>query len=52
MYLIGPDGEFMDFFTQLMSASEIAAKIENKLKVVEPTLWDTLSSLLSPTTAK
>ena len=26
MYLMGPDGEFIDFYTQLMSASEVAAK--------------------------
>jgi hypothetical protein len=28
IYLLGPDGKFLDFFTQLMSAPEITAKVE------------------------
>lgn len=36
MYLMGPDGEFIDFFTQLMTAPEIAEKIASKIKTVEP----------------
>lgn len=27
MYLMGPDGGFIDFYTQLMSAPEIADKV-------------------------
>jgi len=27
MYLMGPDGQFIDFYTQLMSAPEIADKL-------------------------
>lgn len=32
MYLISPEGEFIDFFTQLMTASEITEKIEKIIK--------------------
>lgn len=31
-YLLGPDGGFMEFFTQLMTAPEIAAKLDKVLK--------------------
>lgn len=28
IYLVGPDGEFMDFFTQIMTASDVTTKLE------------------------
>lgn len=31
MYLIGPDGEFIDFYTQMTTAPEIAERIEQKI---------------------
>lgn len=35
MYLMGPDGQFIDFFTQLMTAPEIAEKISSKMAARE-----------------
>ena len=32
MYLMGPDGEFIDFFTQFATANEVADKIEKIMK--------------------
>lgn len=32
MYLISPEGEFLDFYTQLMTATEITDKIEKVMK--------------------
>jgi hypothetical protein len=32
MYLMSPEGEFLEFFTQLMTAPEIADKIEKVIK--------------------
>ena len=31
IYLLGPDGEFIDFFTQLMTPTEIEAKVRKVL---------------------
>ncbi len=28
LYLMSPEGEFVDFFTQMMTASEVADKVE------------------------
>jgi protein SCO1/2 len=36
MYLMGPDGEFVDFFTQFATASEIADKIERVIRDAGP----------------
>eukprot|EP01138_Halocafeteria_seosinensis_P001472 gb/GECG01001508.1/.p1 GENE.gb/GECG01001508.1/~~gb/GECG01001508.1/.p1 ORF type:complete len:287 (+),score=23.41 gb/GECG01001508.1/:1-861(+) len=35
LYLLSPDGEFIDFFPQMMEASEIAEKIAHKIKDLE-----------------
>ncbi len=32
MYLMSPTGEFLDFYTQLMTAGEIADRIEQRMK--------------------
>lgn len=32
MYLMSPEGEFLEFFTQLMTATEIADKVEKVMK--------------------
>jgi cytochrome oxidase Cu insertion factor (SCO1/SenC/PrrC family) len=32
MYLMSPEGEFLEFFTQLMTAPEISDKIEKVIK--------------------
>ena len=35
MYLMGPDGQFIDFYTQLMSAPEIADKVAKTVARLE-----------------
>lgn len=32
IYLLGPNGKFLDFFTQLMTAPEIIAKVEKAVR--------------------
>ena len=36
MYLIGPSGEFVDFYTQLMTAPEIAERMEKSIRKIAP----------------
>jgi len=51
MYLMGPDGQFIDFYTQLMSAPEIADKLAATIARLEkeagrgPKAWDLMSLL-------
>ena len=51
MYLMGPDGEFIDFYSQLMSAPEIADKMGATIARLEkeagrgPKAWDLMSLL-------
>ena len=51
MYLMGPDGEFIDFYSQLMSAPEIADKMGATIARLEkeagrgPKVWDLMSML-------
>ena len=51
MYLMGPDGEFIDFYSQLMSAPEIADKMGATIVRLEkeagrgPKAWDLMSLL-------
>lgn len=35
MYLMGPDGEFLDFYTQMVSAPEMAARMAATVSRVE-----------------
>lgn len=47
MYLIGPDGQFIEFFTQLMTASEIAGRIAARIAPPPPRgVFDTLRAAL------
>jgi hypothetical protein len=32
MYLMSPEGEFVDFYTQLMTANEISEKVQKTIK--------------------
>lgn len=32
MYLMSPEGEFVDFYTQLMTANEIADRVEKTVR--------------------
>jgi hypothetical protein len=46
MYLLSPEGEFVDFFTQLMTHDEIAKKIGGIVQAREPPKGWSLSSLI------
>jgi len=32
MYLVGPDGDFLDFFVQSMTPPEIVARIQERMR--------------------
>jgi hypothetical protein len=36
MYLVGPDGDFCDFFVQSMTAGEIAERIQARMAAAAP----------------
>jgi hypothetical protein len=36
MYLIGPDGDFLEFYTQLMTSAEIIEKVKALIAANQP----------------